>query len=153
MPVATGSVSVCAGRWHRVSVGAGADADRICWEITRNAVMSVYRFINGKTGKMGVFWYGTVRAFCKKSKNGTLFRTVGSVSFVWYGLRLFTKKPITVGYFVRDWSRLKTETENSVFFCYGSVNSFFWQTKTVWCLATVSRFFKFSEMVGPETVG
>ena len=33
-------------------------------------------FFNGKNGKIDNFWFGTVRAFCKKSKNGTLFRTV-----------------------------------------------------------------------------
>jgi hypothetical protein len=29
-------------------------------------------FFNGKDGKIDYFWFGTVRAFCKKSKNGTL---------------------------------------------------------------------------------
>ena len=46
-------------------------------EAYRTEIWSVYRFINGKNEKMNVFWFGTVRAFCKKSKNGTLFRKVG----------------------------------------------------------------------------
>ena len=37
------------------------------------------------------------------------------MSFVRYGLRLFTNKPSTVGYLVRFGSRFKTETENNVF--------------------------------------
>ena len=48
----------------------------------RTEIWPVYRFINGKNGIMDVFWYvpktvRTVRAFCKKSKNGTLFRMEG----------------------------------------------------------------------------
>ena len=42
----------------------------------RTEIWSVYRFFNGKNGKIDDFWFGTVRAFCKKSKNGTLFGTV-----------------------------------------------------------------------------
>ena len=33
-------------------------------------------FFSGKNGKIDDFWFGTVRAFCKKSKNGTLSRMV-----------------------------------------------------------------------------
>ncbi len=34
----------------------------------RTQIWSVNRFINGKNGKMDVFWFGTVRAFCKNLK-------------------------------------------------------------------------------------
>ena len=38
----------------------------------RTEIWFVYRFFNGKNGKMDDFWFG----FCEKSKKGTLSRTV-----------------------------------------------------------------------------
>ena len=38
----------------------------------RTETWSVYRYFNDKNGNMDVFWLGTVRVFCKKSKNGTV---------------------------------------------------------------------------------
>ena len=72
----------------------------------RNQIRSVYRFINCKNGKIVVFWYGTVRAFSKKSKNGTLFRTPFDQQTE-HG-RLFGAMRLAV-------KTVKTETGNGVF--------------------------------------